>query len=57
MEKVEFNKILCQKHKLYTVRVQKAGLSAFDDKRYIDNDGINTYAWGHKDIRKNTSSV
>ena len=27
-------------------------LSAFDDKRYILDDGIHTLAYGHKDIPK-----
>ena len=27
-------------------------LSAFDDKRYILKDGINTLAYGYKDIPK-----
>ena len=34
-------------HQLYTVRVNKLGLSAFDDKRYILADGVTTLAYGH----------
>ena len=30
----------------------KISLSAFDDKRYITDDGINTLPYGHKDIPK-----
>ena len=29
---------------------KKKSLSAFDDKRYILDDGINTLPYGHKDI-------
>ena len=28
------------------------GISAFDDKRYIFDDGIHTLAYGHKDTPK-----
>ena len=34
-------------HKLYTYSIQKFGLSAFDDKRFILGDGIHTLAHGH----------
>jgi hypothetical protein len=39
-----------EKHELYTIVQNKLCLSAKDDKRFIRNDGINTYAWGHKNI-------
>ena len=32
---------------------KKKSLSAFDDKRYILDDGINTLPYGHKDIPRN----
>ena len=41
------------KHKIYTQEINKTSLSCFDDKRYIKDDGINTLAYGHKDIPKN----
>jgi len=34
-------------HSIYTVNVTKISLSAYDDKRYILNDGISSYAYGH----------
>ena len=39
-------------HRMYTYESNKIFLSAFDDKRYILDDGINTLAYGHKDIPK-----
>ena len=42
--------IRSQKHRLYTVSMNKISLSAYDDKRYICKDGINSLAYGHKDI-------
>ncbi|VVC40977.1 Hypothetical protein CINCED_3A012511 [Cinara cedri] len=35
------------KHEIYTVEQNKKALSAYDDKRYILENGINTLAWGH----------
>jgi hypothetical protein len=42
-----FNLIRSTNHQLQTVNVQKICLAAFDDKRYILNDGITTLAYGH----------
>ena len=39
-------------HRMYTYESNNISLSAFDDKRYILPDGINTLAYGHKDIPK-----
>jgi hypothetical protein len=36
---------------IYTERVVKVALSANDDKRIVNKDGINTTAIGHKDLR------
>ena len=33
------------KHKLQSFKINKISLSCFDDKRYILNDGINSYAY------------
>ena len=38
------------KHKMYTSRIDKTSLSAFDDKRYILQDGIHTLPYGREDI-------
>ena len=37
-------------HQIYTVNVNKVSLSAYDDKRFIRNDGISSYAYGHNAI-------
>ena len=34
-------------HRIYTYEYEKRGLCAYDDKRYILEDGINTLAFGH----------
>ena len=37
-------------HQIYTVEGSKVSLSAFDDKRYILENGVESYAYGHRDI-------
>ena len=37
-------------HNIYTVNVNKVSLSAYDDKRFIRNDGISSYAYDHNAI-------
>ena len=37
-------------HHIYGQAVEKAALSAFDSKRYILPDGVNTLPYGHRDI-------
>ena len=39
-------------HRMHTYESNNISLSALDDKRYILPDGINTLAYGHKDIPK-----
>ena len=34
-------------HDIYTVNVTKVSLSAYDDKRFIQDDGISSYAYCH----------
>lgn len=41
-------------HQLYNISLNKRGLSPFDDKRYLLDDGISSYAYGHCHIRKST---
>jgi hypothetical protein len=38
-------------HKVFTYEFEKRGLCAFDDKRYILDDGITTLAYGHKTLQ------
>jgi hypothetical protein len=40
-------------HNISTIEQEKVGLSAFDDKRFICENGIDTFAWGHVDINPN----
>ena len=39
--------IRSMKHQLGTYEINKISLSCFDDKRYIHDDGITSYAYGH----------
>ena len=42
--------IKSKNHNLGTYETNKRSLSCFDDKRYILKNGINTLAYGHKNI-------
>ena len=44
--------IRSSKHQLGSYELNKVSLSCFDDKRYISNDGITSYAYGHYAIQK-----
>ena len=46
----KMKRILSEKHHIGTYIINKTTLSCFDDKRYILDDGINSLAYGHKDI-------
>jgi hypothetical protein len=41
------NQIKSYDHQLYNIIINKLGLSPFDDKRYILDDGINSLAYDH----------
>jgi len=43
----EMNVIRSVKHRVYTMTINKISLSAYDDKGYILDDGITSYAYGH----------
>ena len=47
------SEIRSTKHILVTYESNNISLSAFDDKRYILDDGTNILPYGHKDIIKN----
>ena len=51
---VEMNSIRSDHHALFTYNINKIGLSAFDNKRYILDDGITTLAHGHHRITVNS---
>ena len=42
--------IRSQNHELGSYEINKVSLSCFDDKRYILEDGITSYAYGHYKI-------
>ena len=44
-------KIQSNLHNIGTYGVCKISLSCFDDKRYILDDGVNSLAYFHKDIK------
>jgi len=39
--------IRSKKHRIYTMDINKVSLSAYDDKRWITDDGISSFAYGH----------
>ena len=45
------NRIQSKLHELGTCSVFKISLSCFDNKRYVLDDGVNTLAYFHKDIK------
>ena len=46
----KMKRILSERHSIGTYLLNKISLSCFDDKRFILDDGINSLAYGHKDI-------
>jgi len=47
---LEMKQIRSFNHELYTITLNKIGLSCYDDKRYILEDGVTSLAYGHKKI-------
>ena len=45
-------RIQSKKYKIGTYKVNKILLSCFDDKRFVLDDGIHTFAYFHKNLRK-----
>ena len=48
----KMKRIQSNSHSAGTYDLNKICLSCFDDKRYVLDDGINTLAYGHKDIKQ-----
>ena len=44
---VSMNTIRSEYHKVKTYKINKIGLSCYDDKRYILDNGCDTFAYGH----------
>jgi len=44
------NTIRSYNHEVFSISVNKVGLSAFDDKRWLLDDGFRSYAYGHRQI-------
>ena len=50
-ENLKINRRIGSKlHQLYTWESKKRGLCAFDDKRFLHEDGVQSLAFGHRDI-------
>ena len=47
LTKTKMNQIKAEKHQLYTLCINKTSLTAYDDKRYILDDGVYTLPHGH----------
>lgn len=46
-----YNDFKSENHRVYTISVNKIGLSPYDDKRWVSSDGVNTYAYGHTETK------
>ena len=46
-KEVNIKRVGSSSHKIYTYNTDKIGLSAFDTKRWICDDGVHTFAFGH----------
>ena len=49
--KHNMKRIQSKLQRIRTYNVCKISLSCFDDKRYVSDDGVNTLAYFHKDIK------
>ena len=46
----EMKRILSEKHNIGSYLLNKVSLSCYDDKRFILDDGINSLAYGNKNV-------
>ena len=56
-KKVEVKRIGSDKHNIYTFNNMKIALSAFDTKRWICDNGIETFAFGHYKTKDCTDNM
>ena len=47
----DMKSIRSENHDLFLDNINKVGLCAYDDKRYVKDCGIDSYAYGHHAIR------
>ena len=47
----KMNLIRSHNHEIYSETINKIALSADDDKRNVDKDGISTLAYGHYKLK------
>ena len=52
----QFHAFRSVNHVIYTLEINKICLNAWDDKRYIKDDGIHSWAYGHKDVPEKQDS-
>ena len=48
------NTIRSTKHSIGTYEMRKVTLSCFDDKRYLLEDGVTSYAYGNRNIQNSS---
>jgi hypothetical protein len=53
----DFNTFRSRSHKIESVKLHRVCLSAYDDKRYVLDDGISTLAYGHISLQKSPENV
>ena len=53
----KFNTIRSKSHKVQSLEISKVGLCAYDNKRYLLDDGVSSYAYGHHKIAQLKSKV
>ena len=51
MIRYKIKRIQSKLHKIETCNVCKISWSCFDDKKYILDDGLNSLAYFHKDVK------
>ena len=47
----KMRRIQGKRHKMGTCKISKISLSVFDDKRFVLDDGTDTLAYFHKDLK------
>ena len=47
-----WNTIRSSRHQINTLEINKVGLCCYDNKRWLKDDGIESYAHGHKRINE-----